>query len=434
MSTRQSAERCILMLLENCSYPQDTRVQLEASALAVAGYRVSVICPVAPGQLRRESVGSVEVYRYRAARWGSGFWGYLWEYGCAMLATFLLSLRVWIREGFDVLHAHNPPDTFVLIALFYKLFGKRFVFDQHDLAPEMYLARLGGRGNRLVHQALVLFEKLSCRTADLVITTNESHKLVQMLRDGVRENRIAVVRTGPDLGRLRLVNPHSWLRQEGVTIIGYVGVMGFQDGVDYLLRALHHLIHDLGRTDFHCILIGGGDAWESLKAEARQLKLEDYVQFTGFVFGEQLRCYLSAADICVDPAPSSPYGDRSTVFKIMEYMSLGKPIVAFDLPEHRFTAQQAAVYVPPNDERAFARAIAELVDDPRRRAALGVFGRHRIKTQLAWEYSIPNLLGAYGLVLPLAAQSKRQLSHDAMIAVQPQTSSFAQTRNYKSGD
>jgi len=432
---KKSAGNRILMLLENRPYPQDLRVRREADALCAAGYQVTVICPVDKGQPFRERVDGVSVYRYPAPPDANGLLAYVWEYGCSMFFSFLLSVRVFFAEGFDIVHAHNPPDTFVFIAVFYKLFGKRFVYDHHDLSPEMYRARFAGGGNLLVYRALVWLEKLSCYFADHVIVTNESYKTIARERCSVPESRITIVRNGIELNRLEAdIEPDHGLREMGKAIIGYVGVMGFQDGVDYLLRALHHLIHDLGRTDFHCILIGGGDAWESLKAEARQLRLDDYVQFTGFVFGEQLRRHLSAADICVDPAPSSPYGDRSTVFKIMEYMSLGKPIVAFDLPEHRFTAQQAAVYVPPNDERAFARAMAELVDDPRRRVALGVFGRHRIKTQLAWEYSIPNLLHAYGLVLPLAAHSKRQLSHDAMIAVQPQTSSLAQTRNYKSGD
>jgi glycosyltransferase involved in cell wall biosynthesis len=220
----------------------------------------------------------------------------------------------------------------------------------------------------------------------------------------------------------------------GKTIIGYVGVMGIQDGVDYLLRSLHHLVYELGRTDFHCVLIGGGAAWEKLKAQALQLGLEDCVQFTGFVFGEDLRQYLSAADICVDSAPSNSYSDHCTMFKIMEYMSLGKPIVVFDLPEHRFTAQHAAIYVPPNDERSFARALAGLMDDARARVALGVFGRRRIKAQLAWDYSVPYLLDAYGLILPSEVESTRQASQDAKIKVQPRPSTFAQTPGYKSGD
>ena len=432
---KKSAGNRILMLLENRPYPQDLRVRREANALCAAGYHVTVICPVDEGQPFRETVDGVSVYRYPAPPDANGPLAHVWEYGCSMFFSFLLSVRVFFAEGFDIVHAHNPPDTFVFIAVFYKLFGKRFVYDHHDLSPEMYQARFAGGGNLLVYRALVWLEKLSCYFADHVIVTNESYKTIARERCSVPDSRITIVRNGIELNLLRAdIKPDHGLREMGKAIIGYVGVMGFQDGVDYLLRALHHLIHDLGRTDFHCILIGGGDAWESLKAEACRLGLDDCVQFTGFVFGEQLRSYLAAADICVDPAPSSPYGDRSTVFKIMEYMSLGKPIVAFDLPEHRFTAQQAAVYVPPNDERAFARAMAELVDDPQRRVALGVLGRHRIKTQLAWEYSIPNLLHAYGLVLPLAAHSKPQVSHDAMIAVQSQTSSFAHTRNYKSGD
>jgi glycosyltransferase involved in cell wall biosynthesis len=410
------------MLLENFAYPEDTRVHLEASTLAAAGYRVCVICPADLEQSRRESVGSVRVYRYPAPRGGNGFFGYLWEYGYAMLATFVLSLRVWVRDGFDVLHAHNPPDTFVLIALFYKLFGKRFVFDQHDLSPEMYLARLRSRGNRLVHQVLVLFEKLSCRMADLVITTNESHKLVQMQRDGVPEKRIAVVRTGPDLSRLRVVHPHSWLRQKGVTIIGYLGVMGFQDGVDYLLRALHHLVHDLGRADFFCVLVGGGDAWADLNVLSRQLGLETHVRFTGHLPYDDVLPYLSAADICVVPDPANPYNDRSTMIKLMEYMALGKPVVAFDLPEHRFTAQSAVAYVRPNDELAFAQTLAALMDDPVRREAMGMFGRSRVETVLAWKYSAPKLIQAYSQLLSIQGESVMAANPLASTAAPPEKS------------
>src|SRR2546430_4132382 len=210
--------------------------------------------------------------------------------------------------------------------------------------------------------------------------------------------------------------------------------MGFQDGVDCLLRVLQHLVHDLRRTDFHCALIGGGDAWASLKAQAHQLGLDEHVEFMGFVFGEELRRYLSGADICVDASPSNPYTNHSTMFKIMEYMSLGKPIVAFDLTEHRFTAQDAAVYVPANDESAFARAIAQLMDDPQRRAALGEVGPRRIKTQLAWEYSIPNLLRAYRRVLPRAEHSELQGPPEPGSTDQSHASPFAQTPSYQIGN
>jgi glycosyltransferase involved in cell wall biosynthesis len=429
------ANNRILMLLENLPFPQDVRVRREALALAAAGYRVTVICQAAAGQPSREMVNDVLVYRYPAPPVANGFLGYVFEYGYSMLASFALSLLVFFRGGFDVVHAHNPPDTFVFIAAFYILFGKRFVYDHHDLSPEMYQARFPGGGKRLVYNALILLEKLSCRMADHVIVTNESYKKVAMERGRVTESRITIVRNGIELSRLdRPIEPDRVLRQMGKTIIGYVGVMGFQDGVDYLLRALHHLVRVLGRTDFYCILIGDGDAWAGLQALAHDLALEEYVHFTGPVFGEGLLRYLSAADICVDSAPSGPYSDRSTVFKIMEYMSLGKPIVVFDLPEHRFTAQQAAVYVPHNDERAFAQAISELMDDPQRRKILGEFGRCRIEKELAWDFSIPNLLGAYRTVLPAAADSKSQVLQKTEIAIQTQRGSLARTSGYKSGD
>src|SRR2546426_1649221 len=228
---RASAGNRILMLLENLPYPHDRRVRREATALVAAGYRVSVICPARPEQPLHETVNGVRVYRYWAPLQANGFLGYLWEYGYSMAAAFVISLRVFFGEGFNVIHAHNPPDTFVFIAAFYKLFGKRFIYDHHDLSPEMYYARFPGGGSWLVHQALVWLEKLSCRLADHVIATNESYKKMEMERDGVPGERITVVRNWTDLHLRSPVEPEPALREMGKTIIGYVGVMGFQDGV-----------------------------------------------------------------------------------------------------------------------------------------------------------------------------------------------------------
>ena len=392
---KRSVGNRVLMLLENCAYPRDDRVRQEARSLATAGYRVSVICPLDPGQPWRETLDGVCVYRFPAPPPPNGFLGYFWEYGYSMAVTFVISLLVFFREGFDVVHAHHPPDTFVFIAAFYKLFGKRFVYDHHDLAPEMYYARFGGRGNRLVYHALVLLEKLSCRLADHVIATNQSYKMVEMQRGHVPEERITIVRNGPDLGRLRPMESDLVLQRMGKTIIGYVGVMGFQDGVDFLLRALQHLVYDLGRTDFFCALVGAGDALPGLRSLTEELSLADYVLFTGWVEHTEVARYLSAMDIGVAPEPSNSYNDRSTVVKIMDYMALGKPIVAFDLPEHRVTAQDAAVYARPNDELAFARQIAALMDDPQRRQRMGKTGRERIETELGWSYQEKHLLEAY---------------------------------------
>ncbi|MHB0870143.1 MAG: glycosyltransferase family 4 protein [Chloroflexota bacterium] len=393
----------VLMLLENNSFPEDPRVRREARALADAGHRVSVISPAEKGQPWHETLDGVQVYRFPAPPTGDGLVSYLWEYGYSMTAAFVLSLLVFVREGFDVVHAANPPDTFVFVAAPYKLLGKRFVYDHHDLSPEMYYARFRGRGNRMVHGVLARLERVSCRLADQVIATNESYKAVQVGRDGVPEERVTIVRNGPELAGLRPVEPFPQLRREGKTVIGFAGVMGSQDGVDYLLRALHHLRHDLGRADFLAVLVGGkGDSRTRLRSLSRQLGLGEQVQFTGWVSEEDWLRYLASADICVDPDPSNPFNDRSTMMKVMEYMAAGKPVVAFDLPEHRFTAREAALYVPPSDEREMARALALLMDDPELRQAMGAFGRRRVETELAWQHSIPELLGVYERLLPKA--------------------------------
>lgn len=407
MKKRNQKRNRILMFLENLPFPQDLRVRRETAALTSAGYQVTVICPSAKEQPAREIINGVRVYRYPPPPAANGFLAYLWEYAYSMAASFALSIVAFFSEGVDAIHAHNPPDTFVFIALFYKLFGKRFVYDHHDLSPEMYMARFRDGGRPMVYRALVWLEKLTCRFADHVIVTNESYKNVALERGRVPEARITVVRNGIDLNRVTApIEPDQALQKIEKTIIGYVGVMGFQDGLDYLLRALHYLIHGLGRTDFYCVIVGYGDAQESLQALSQKLELQEFVRFTGPVFGEDLRRILAAADICVDSSPANPYTDRSTMVKIMEYMSLGKPIVAFDLPEHRFTARNAAIYVAPNDERAYARTLVKLMDDPSLRMALGAYGRERIKSQLAWEYSVPNLLSVYKKVLPAAAAAE----------------------------
>ncbi|MBI4787673.1 MAG: glycosyltransferase [Chloroflexi bacterium] len=394
-----SAGKRVLVLLENQSYPDDTRVVNISRALVAAGYHVSLISPSARGRARHEVLDGVHVYRFPPPPPGDGFFGYLWEYAYSLIAAFVLSWVVLWREGFDVIHATNPPDVFVFIGAFYRLLGKRFIYDHHDLAPEMYQVLFGEKSRRAVYNLLVFFENLSCRFADHIIVTNQSYRAVALERARVPAARVTVVRNGPDLERLRPVAPDPELRKKAKTIIGYVGVIGFHDRVDYLLRALHRLVYDLGRTDFFCVLVGVGDAWEGLKALAKELEIERYVWFTGRVSDEDLGRYLSTADICVDPDPPNPFTDRSTMVKMMEYMALGKPIVAFDLTEHRFTAQGAARYVRNTDELEFARACLELMDDPARRRAMGALGRQRIETELAWKYSVPHLLRVYATVL-----------------------------------
>ena len=396
MCSTISSGKCLLMLLENSGYPRDDRVRREARTLAAAGYRVTVIAPSAKGKAWHEMVDGVSVYRFPASPASTGFLGYLWEYGYSMVVIFAMSLFVFLREGFDVIHAHHPPDIFVFIPAFFKLFGMRYVLDHHDLAPELYYARFGGGGNVLVCRILIWLEKLSCRLADHVITTNQSYKAVEMQRGRVPQQRISIVRNGPDLNELRCTGADPALRKTGKTILGYVGVMGTQDGVDYLLRALHYLVYKLGRTDFFCVLVGSGNALPSLKCLTQELCLTDYVSFTGWVKDQaDVARYISSMDICVASEPSDPYNDRSTAAKVMEYMALGKPTVAFDLPEHRFTAQEAAVYARPNDESDFAEQIALLMDDPYRRIKMGQEGRDRIEKELGWHHQAEALLKAY---------------------------------------
>jgi glycosyltransferase involved in cell wall biosynthesis len=388
------------MLLGNNPYPADVRVRLEAITLVQAGYDVAVLCPRLPGQERRERIDGVEVHRYRNPVQPRGALGYATEYATATIAALAFALRSLAKGGFDVLHAHNPPDTFSLVGGVFKPFGKRFVYDHHDLGPEMYDARFGRGANRFVRRILLLFERLSYRVADHVISTNESYREIALTRGRVPPEDITIVRNGPDLNTAFSAAPDPVLRARADTILAYVGNMARQDGIDHLLRARHHLVYDLGEASTLCVLIGRGDAQDDLRRLADELDLTDHVCFTGFIPRADLLRYVATADICVDPDPSNPFNDRSSMIKMTEYMALGKPIVAFDLPEHRFTAERAAVYAKPNDDRDFARVVAELSRDPKRRAEMGRYGRRRVEEKLAWQHSVPHLLDAYQAVWP----------------------------------
>lgn len=305
----------ILMLVENCPFPQDVRVFFEAQALLANGYQVSVISPAGPDQPLREDIDGLHVFRYPGPSPASSFFGYVWEYGYSLIAMFTISLFVAIRPGFDVIHAANPPDTAVFIALFYKLFGKLLIYDHHDLAPELYVARFDGNNHKTIYNALLWLEKLSCRFADHVITTNQSYKVLEMDRGHVPEERITIVRNGPDLNWKDFTGPDLQLWANRGAILGYAGTMGTQDGIDYLLRAIRCLI-DLGRKDFYCVLVGDGNALPGLRLMAEEMGLTNYLVFSGWVDHGEVARILSAADICLAPEPSNPYNDRSTMIKL----------------------------------------------------------------------------------------------------------------------
>jgi glycosyltransferase involved in cell wall biosynthesis len=320
------------------------------------------------------------------------------EYIYFTSACFIVSLYVAAKHGFDVIHVHNPPDTLFLVAALYKPFGKKFIFDHHDLSSELYQSRYGAKPG-FITKLLLFLEKCSLKTADITIATNESYRQIQIERGKVKLQNVYIVRNGPNLNRLIQKAPNERLRSMNKCILCYIGCLNPQDGVDYLLRSLHFLAYNFNRKDFYCIIIGSGDSLEDLKRLAVELKLDGYVEFTGFIPDEDLLCNLSTADICVDPDPSSPLNDVSTWIKIMEYMTFGKPIVAYDLKETRFSAQNAALYVEPNNEIEFAKGIAKLMDQPELRYIMGEFGRQRITRELQWDVVGRNLLRAYEALL-----------------------------------
>jgi len=387
----------VLIIVQNLPVPFDRRVWLEARALIDAGYRVSVICPTGKHgayKKRFEVLEGVHIYRYPAPPEAESALGYFIEFAYAWLATAMLSLGVAKKQGIDIIHACNPPETYFLLAALYKMFGKKFVFDHHDLSPEMYLAK-GGRRGGILHRGLLFLEKMTFKTADVVLATNESHKQVAMERGKVPAERIYIVRSGPDFDRLRRYPPDPSLRGGYAFLACYLGEMCPQDGVDLLLHAIRDLVYVRGHRDTKFVLMGGGPSLGALRDLKHDLGLDDYVEMPGRVTDDELCRYLSTADLCLDPDPYSEWSDQSTMNKIMEYMAFGKPIVAFDLKENRRSARRAAVYAPANDLDAYVDLMLELIRDPEKRREMGEYGYNRVRKELAWEYSIPHLLAAY---------------------------------------
>jgi len=382
----------ILMLLENNAYRRDVRVRQEAQSLTEYGYHVTVIGPRAPGGKFYDTVDGVVLYSFPAPPSGEGLMGYAVEYGYAMIMMSFMSFYVWLRHGFDAMHLHNPPDTLVFIAMFYKLLGKPFVFDHHDLSPELYYySRYEKRGNQRVYQLLIWLETLSCRMANHVIVTNESYRELDMERAHLPLDRVTIVRNGPDLRQFdAAVSPSQ---PNDRVMIGYLGVIGFQDGVDHLIRAIHHLVTVLKCTDFTCLIVGSGSELEHIQQLSRELQLEPYITFTGWVDYKQVPDYVSRFDLCAAPEQPNPYNHRCTMIKLMEYMAFAKPIVAFDLVEHRRTAEGSAVYASSHED--FAQKLALLISDPDMRLTMGALGRQRVETTLAWEHQAQALRRVY---------------------------------------
>lgn len=394
--------RSVLIIVQNLPVPFDRRVWQEASELRRNGYQVSIICPVGRGYEKRyEIIDGIHIHRHPLPHEANGAAGYIIEYSSSLFWEFFLALKVHFSRGFDVIHACNPPDNIFFIGGFFKLlFGKKFLFDHHDIVPELYDAKFGGRRGML-YRLVTWWERMTFRLADVSIATNHSYRKIAIERGGMAPDRVFVVRSGPSLDRMRILPPDPARRHGKAHLVGYVGVMGKQEGIEYLLEAVRTIVVERGRTDIHFTLVGDGPHIHELRALRDKLEIQDFVDFAGRLPDDQLLAVLNTADVCVNPDEVNPMNDKSTMNKIMEYMALGKPIVQFDVTEGRFSAAEASLYAKPNDALDLADKILELLADPERCRTMGEFGRQRVESALAWQYEAPKLLEAYDRLFAL---------------------------------
>ena len=395
----------VLIIVQNLPVPFDRRVWLECRTLRDAGYDVTVICPRGKETAAHQVVEGVAIHGYRAYAPGGSALGYVLEYAQSYLATFALAVRARRRGRFDVIQACNPPDIFWPLAKWFRMRdGSRFVFDHHDLCPELFESRFPD-GAGLARKGLLFLERHTFRTADRVTSTNESYRRIAMRRGGKAPEDVSVVRTGPDPDVMKPAAPVPSERRGRPHLVAYLGVMGPQDGVDVVLAAADVIVHTLGRTDISFTLMGSGDCHADLVAERDRLGLQDYVELPGRVPDTYVADVLSTADVGLSPDPLNPLNDLSTMNKTMEYMAFGLPVVAFDLVETRVSAGDAAVYADPaSGALGFAEALVRLIDDPESRMLMGRFGRQRVESELAWEHQAPAYLAVFDeLVGPHAA-------------------------------
>jgi len=396
----------ILIIVENLTVPLDRRVWQEAQSLKDAGYTVSVICPKGGKYTAAyELLDGVHIFRHPLPLEAEGAAGYAIEYASAIFWEFVLSVRAYFKVGFDVVQACNPPDLIFIVGGFWKyLFGKPFVFDHHDINPELFEAKFGKRG--LFHSLLGVFEKITFKVADVSIATNDTFKEIAIRRGGMDPSRVFVVSSIPDVSRFRRMESLPALKKGRKTLVGYVGIMGAQDGVDLLVEAMEDIVVKRGRRDIQCAIVGSGTELERLKAMSRDKGLEDYITFTGFLSGDELMRTLSTFDVGVIPDPKNTYNDKISMNKVFEYMSLGIPFVGFDLVEGRRMAGDAALYAERNDPRDLAERLGMLADDSQLRDELADEGRVRAKSLLRWDEECRRLLQAFDLALAGTAPAR----------------------------
>ena len=384
----------VLIIVENLPVPFDSRVWKEAIALKENGYQVCVLSPRGKGYEKTyELLDGVHIYRHPMPSEGHAMWSYIWEYGCALFWEFLFAWWIFLTIGFHVIQGCNPPDDIFLVALPFRIFGVKYIFDHHDANPELYLSKYERKG--ILYRVQVMLEKLTYRFSDVVMATNGSYRNLALSRGGLSADDVFIVRNGPDLDRCHTVISDRDLKYGKDYLVGYVGTMSIQEGLDILLRVALQ-IKTMGRNDVHFTCVGGGPGLAGLCKMVKDMGLEGTVNFTGRVPDEELLQVLSAADVCVNPDKPCEMNDISTMIKIMEYMALGKPIVQFDLKEGRFSAGAASLYASQeNMIEDFAAKIIWLLDHSGERTMMGEIGRKRVEAELAWKYSVPHLLAAY---------------------------------------
>jgi glycosyltransferase involved in cell wall biosynthesis len=388
------SRRRVLVIVEDLPVPFDRRVWTEAKTLRDEGWQVTVISPRGEGARRwHERIDGIEVFRYPLPTTAAGFANHLFEYAVAIPATLILALLAWRGRPFDIVHACNPPDLFFPLGWLFQRLGSAFVFDQHDLSPEVYVAQ-GGRPGGLVHRVLLWCERMTYRTADVVIATNQTYRRFAIERGSVEPERVFVVRSSPDPARIHAVEDDPSLRDGRTHLVAYLGTMGPQDGVDLYVAAARKVLEARPRA-VRFIAMGGGPMLQTLRQHVRSSGLEEDITFTGRVPDEFVRRVLSTADVAVSPDPANDFNEYCTMNKTLEYMATGTAVVAFDLEETRVSAREAAVYARPNDPGHLAELIMELLDDPVRRERMGTIGRARIAGELSWSHSATNLLAAY---------------------------------------
>ena len=390
--------RRVLIVVENLPVPLDRRVWLEATTLVANGYEVSVICPTGRGWDKHyEEIDGIHIYRYpEPPEAHTGALAYAREWGGALWHMFRLARRVRWERGFDVIHGCNPPDLVFLLALRYRFAGVKYLFDHHDVCPELFEAKFGKRG--FLHRIMLLWERMTFATAHVSIATNESFREIAIRRGRMAPEDVFVVRSAPKIDKFIPGPPDPAWRRAG-TMLGYVGVIGQQEGMDLLVAAIDHLVRDLGHTDVHAVIVGFGPHLETVKSDVNTRGLDDYVTFTGPLYGDELLRVLNSCDIGVSPDPKNAMNDISTMNKVMEYMTLEMPVVQFDLKEGRASAGECSLYAKANDPKDFAAKIARLIEYPEEARQKAVKGRARVLDQLSWEHSAPMLLNAYKRVL-----------------------------------